>query len=611
MSRSRSGCGALLRAALPLWLAALTITGRAHAQTGGGDQFRQTVVVTAASVPVTFETATRTISLVTREQLQTLPVRTVADALRMLTSVDVRARGARGTQTDFAVRGAGFGQMLVLVDGVRLNDAQSGHHNGDIPVPLDAVERIEILHGAGSSVFGADAFGGTVNIITRRDAAPPAFGIEAGSFDTVSLRAQASPGTGRLRQQIAASFDRSSGFTDDRDFENAVLSVSTAIGQRSRVSARLLRKAFGAANFYGNAPSREWTNQALFDGEHRFAAPAGWTLVAQGSYRTHGDRFIFDRRRVPVSASEHRTHAAWGSLKASTVLRPGTTVTIGAEAGGDVIRSNNLGDHSLARGSAFGEWRQAFGSRTHLEASLRMDRYAQFGSAWNPGVGASWWASPSARLRTSVGRAFRVPTFTERFYSDPAHLARSEVGPETSWSGDAGLDLFPADGWTVQGTVFARADADVIDWLRDTPADRWRTYNVHDVDTVGVELSVRRDVADAGWVTVGYTGLDVRAAQVTSLSKYVLDYAPHILSLGGMARLPGALIVAPRLQLVRRTRPTGDSDYVLMDARVSRRFGRLALVVDGTNLLSADYQEVAGVAMPGRAVTASLDVGLR
>ena len=68
------------------------------------------------------------------------------------------------------MRGANFGQMLVLVDGVRLNDVQSGHHNGDIPVPLDAVERIEVLHGPGASLFGADAFGGTVNVITRRDA---------------------------------------------------------------------------------------------------------------------------------------------------------------------------------------------------------------------------------------------------------------------------------------------------------------------------------------------------------------------------------------------------------------------------------------------------------
>src|SRR5437773_7631331 len=122
----------------------------------GQDEFKQSIVVTAADTPVALGSVTRTLTVITREQIAQLPVHSIADVLRLASSVDVRARGERGVQTDFAVRGANFGQMLVLVDGVRLNDAQSGHHNGDIPVPLDAIERIEVLHGPGSSLFGAD-----------------------------------------------------------------------------------------------------------------------------------------------------------------------------------------------------------------------------------------------------------------------------------------------------------------------------------------------------------------------------------------------------------------------------------------------------------------------
>src|SRR5688500_9824035 len=151
--------------------------------------YRQTVVVTATATPVELGSVTRSLTVITREQLEMLPVHTVADLLRLASSVDVRARGERGVQTDFAVRGAGFGQMLVLVDGVRINDAQSGHHNGDIPVPLDLVERVEILYGAGSSLFGADAFGGTVNVITRRSVAAPALTLGGGSFGAAAIRA--------------------------------------------------------------------------------------------------------------------------------------------------------------------------------------------------------------------------------------------------------------------------------------------------------------------------------------------------------------------------------------------------------------------------------------
>lgn len=116
----------------------------------GQDAYRQTVVVTAAATPVELGSVTRTLTVITRDQIAELPVRSVADILRLAASVDVRARGGFGVQSDFAVRGASFGQMLVLVDGVRLNDAQSGHHNGDIPVPVEDIERIEILHGPGS-----------------------------------------------------------------------------------------------------------------------------------------------------------------------------------------------------------------------------------------------------------------------------------------------------------------------------------------------------------------------------------------------------------------------------------------------------------------------------
>src|SRR6188768_4523450 len=162
----------------PVAVAALCLVCTpAHAQ-----DFRQTVVVTAAARPVELGSVTRTMTVITRQQIEALPVHSIADVLRLASSIDVRARGERGVQTDFSARGAGFGQMLVLVDGVRINDTQSGHHNGDIPVPLQSVERIEVLYGPGSSLFGADAFGGTVNVITRRGAEPPSLVVQGGSF---------------------------------------------------------------------------------------------------------------------------------------------------------------------------------------------------------------------------------------------------------------------------------------------------------------------------------------------------------------------------------------------------------------------------------------------
>jgi iron complex outermembrane receptor protein len=584
------------------------------------ETYKQTVVVTAAATPIELGTANRALTVITREQIDALPAYSVPDVLRMASSVDVRARGDRGIQTDFAVRGATFGQMLVLVDGVRLNDQQSGHHNGDIPVPLDAVERIEVLHGPGASVFGADAYGGAVNIITRRQA-PPSAAFTTGSNGLAAGRGQWSGRSGALGQMLSANVDRSGGFMYDRDFRTASIRSQTSWGSRTRVGVSWLDKEFGANNFYGVSPSREWTNQTLLTLNQQLGEMRGWTGAVAASYRTHGDRFLWDQRTPGVFENQHRTHTALGTFSATRRLARGGSFTAGAEGGQDWIRSTNLGDHELGRVSAFGEWRQPLSRAVHLDAAMRADRYEQFGSSWSPSVGVGWWASGRVRLRASAARAFRVPTFTERFYSDPGNLARSDVGPERSWSGEGGTAVFLPRDVVVHATVFRRADSDVIDWLRPNASVRWQTYNVRDVDTIGVELQVSRPLPRGGLITAGYTGLDVSAPAVTQLSKYALDYAPR--SFTGAVVLPrfGRVRVAPRLEYRDRRRPrvrsdgtvaVSSADYLLMDARISVRLAsQLELQLDGTNLFDVAYEEIAGVAMPGARAAVSLLVGAR
>ena len=577
----------------------------------GQGPFRETVVVTAAATAVPLSSVTRTVTVITREQLARLPARSVADALRLVASVDVRARGVRGMQTDFAIRGANFGQTLVLIDGVRINDAQTGHHNGDIPVPLEAVERIEILHGPGSSLFGADAFGGTINVVTRRDATPAAAALEAGSFGFVAGRGQVYLDSDKVDHLLAGTVERSSGFMFARDFRAAAVSSRTTVGTQTDVFAGYLWKDFGANGFYGPSPSHEWTNQALLTLKHRLPDWSGWRLDGGASYRSHGDRFLWDVRRPGVSENRHRTHATVASLKASRGLARGISIAVGVEGGADWIRSNNLGNHATRRLSGFTEWRQALGSATVLNAGLRVDRYTEFGTAWSPSLGVGWWTSSRTRIRASAGRSFRVPTFTERYYSDPANWARPDLRAETAWAAESGVDLFLGNDWMITGTVFGRLDQDAIDWLRASTAERWRTYNIRDVDTVGVEFSVRRAFTDDMFVQADYTGLSVHAAAVTQLSKYVLDFAPHTATVTAAVPLPGRASVAPRVEYKRRRRSAGSGEYVLLDVRVSRRFGPYELQAEGTNLFNTAYQEIVGVAMPGRAATLSMVVGGR
>jgi iron complex outermembrane receptor protein len=562
----------------------------------------QTVVVAAATQPVPLDMLARAVTVLTRDEISRLPNWSIADVLRLAGSVQVRSRGSFGTQSDLSVRGGGFGQVLVLVDGIRLNDSQSGHHNADIPVAIDRIDRIEILRGTGSSLYGADAVVGAINIITRQDAGPPAAWIAGGEHGLVRGSASASLGSGAVTASLSGWGTRTSGFMFDRDLATGGASFSTAFSRRRQISVGHLRNAFGANGFYGPSPSKEWTDQTLAsftdtggDGPRR--------LSTRVSYRTHGDHFRWDVNRPGFAENRHRSH----SMSGSATFRSGSDrnwTSIGAEAGGDWIGSNNLGDRAYAHAGAFIELQRALGGRTTVYPALRYDRYTSFGGSWSPSLAAVVSLSPHLRARGTAGRAFRVPTFTERYYSDPAHLARSELAPERAWGFEAGLDWM-AGGWSGGVTPFLRRETDVIDWVRSTPQERWQTANIREVRTHGLEITALRPWA-RGLARIEYMWLRSDAPSLTLLSKYVADYAPHSLAMSGSWRVPGAVWVGMRADCKEKNDGRG---YCGVDMRVSRMIGNVELFAEATNLFDVTYQEIPGVDMPPRWIAAGLGIG--
>jgi iron complex outermembrane receptor protein len=570
---------------------------------------QETVIVTATVAPAPIGNVGRAVDIVTREDIDNTPAGSVADLLRTLSSVDVRARGPFGVQTDFSLRGAGFGQTLVLVDGVRLNDAQSGHHNGDIPVTLADIERIEVLRGGGSSLHGADAFGGTINIITRRARTGWNGDFDAGQHGLVEAAIGAgfrqdggggdggSDGDAAITHHIGASASRSDGFMPDRDHDVYTFDYRADVGRDTTIFASHTNKEFGANGFYGPAPSREWTKQTLVRGERRWLARDRWLGTVQASYRTHGDRFVYNQTNPALSDNRHRSHATTVEAKMHYTLSDATQISVGAGGGGDWIRSTNLGDRNFGRGSVYAEVQQRLGSRVTISPGLRFDAYNRFGSSWSPAIAASGWLSSHLKWRSSGGHAFRVPTFTELYYTDPNNLGSPDLKAETAWTADAGLDLFGARGWSGSVTGFGRWESNVIDWVRASAADRWRTTNVRDVTTRGVETEVRRRIGASMDAGLQYTWQELDAPSLGLLSKYVLAYAPHTIALSGSGRF-GNWTAGPSLQFKRRI---DGQEYWLADLRISRRLARSwDIYADGTNLFNTGYYEVSGVPMPGR-----------
>lgn len=563
---------------------------------------KETVVVTATVAPESLLNVGRTLVLVTGEELRRLPIVSVSDVLRLVSSVDVRSRGARGIQSDLSVRGAGFGQALVLVNGVRLNDAQSGHHNSDFPVPLEEIDRVEVLLGGSSSLHGADATGGTVNVITRSGGRRLLADVSAGEHGLVETSATAGVVRAGIEHVLSGAFNRSSGFMPARDHHVKLARYQATFWRNTTATLGVIDKEFGANGFYGPAPSREWTDQLLGSVQHRFARANRWHATADASYRTHGDHFIYDERNPSLSESRHRTHALASNVRWHGTASQRTQVSVVASGGHDTIASTNLGDHAFSRGSVAAEVRQTVGSRIVLHPGLRVDTYSRFGSSWSPSMSVSGWTSDHVRLRASAGHTFRVPTFTELFYTDPNHHGAGELSPETAWSADAGADLFRGS-WTAGASFFTRWEDNVIDWVRPSAAVRWRTANIRSVNTQGLETSLQRRLDARGQVRLQYSWLTSDAPALDLLSKYVLDYARHSIAASGSSEWRGFRLGA-RADWKRRI---DRRSYWTVDTQAARAIRRTEFYVQITNLFNQNYQEIRGVEMPGR----WLKVGVR
>ena len=561
----------------------------------------QEIVVTATVAPIPIEALGRTITVFTREDLEHLGLPSIVDALRLAPGVDPQARGPRDVQTDFTMRGATFGQSLILVDGIRLNDSQSGHHNGDIPMAVAGIDRIEIVDGAGSTAHGADALGGTINIISRHTPHTTAE-FSGGQFGYVAVQASTSGLVLPAHWTVTGWGSRSSGFTFDREFALGGVAVRGEIAPGWTVDVRRQQKAFGANGFYGESPSKEWTDQVLASTTwHHISGP--WMTEVRGTWRNHGDHFRWDINQPGFAENQHRTNGGEVDASVDRDLGDGRRLTVGGATGGDWVRSTNLGNHDYGHGSGYAELQLPLASRTTLQAGLRLDGYSTFGSSWSPAASFSSWITPNVRLRASAGHAFRIPTFTELYYHDPANLGSPDLRAERGWSVDGGAD-WTNHGWTLSASPFSHWDKDVIDWVRATPADLWRSTNVRDVTTTGVEVSVSRRWQSA-LVRGYYTGQSVDAPALNLLSKYVLEYARH--SVGLSVATPLAAGVQGALNIDHRERLDGQR-YWLVGGRISRGFRRANVFLDATNLLNEPYHEVLGVEMPGRWVTAGFTI---
>jgi iron complex outermembrane receptor protein len=548
--------------------------------------------------------ATRAVEVITAEQLRAAPVSTIAEALAWALGADVTPRSP--AQADLAMRGSSFEQTLVLVDGVRMSDAQSGHFDLDLAVPLEQVERIEVLRGAASALYGADAMGGVVNVVTRRRGPALQARAQGGSWGTGTLALAGRAGRdGGLRADLAGEAGRSDGHREGTDWESLQLRAAVAAplaGRTLRADAALASRDFGAAGFYGPYPSYERTDVATASLAWQADAGARSALEPRVSARRHGDDYVLRRENPAAYRNRHTSWQLGGELVGRHAVRDGLRAAAGVEAFRDLLDSNSLGERDETRAAGFAEVAAGRIGAATLTAGARADWHSAYGAFLSPSLAGAWWPADALRLRASAGRAFRAPTWTERYYDSPANVGNPDLDPERAWSAEAGADWTPRPGARLAVGGWVRRTDALIDWARPAgspESEPWRTRNVRDATFRGLEAEAAAEVAGLRW-TAQASALSVRAADAQGYaSKYALRPLVESASLAAERALPAGLAVAARGRRVRRA---GEDAHLLAATRLRWDGARAGVFLDVQNVFGEEYRDIVGQAAPGRAV---------
>jgi iron complex outermembrane receptor protein len=568
---------------------------------------QDTVTVVGDAEPVTLGQSSRSVTVLDTQE-RSLVLQNFEDSLRTDASVDIQQRGPMGVQSDISIRGGSFEQTLVLLNGLRVNDAQTSHFNLDIPVPLPALSGIAVLHGAGSTIYGSDALAGVVNVTTWRPA-QSSLRLRAGGGN-YGVNTQSFVGAvagSRSSAVLAGERDFSSGFMPDRDYRSESASAEARTTTRMGETDVLLAgsdRAYGADQFYGNYPSWERTKgwfSAITQG-------LGANTTASLAYRRHADVYDLIRNQPAVYENNHIDESWQGTVRHARDLGHIGRIFAGLEENADTIRSNALGHHGRNRGAGYVDIDIHAGPAT-FSAGLREEVLSGGRVVSAPTFAGSVLLHQHWKLRGSAGYGFRLPTYTDLYYNDPTTISNPTLKPESAWSYDGGVDWYAGSKTAVSVTGFLSQQSNAIDYLRASSTALWQASNLAHVRLAGVETAVRTSPAAGQELRVSWTAtFGAQSALGGSQSQYLFSYPVNRAAVEWFVHEPHGITLRPAFAVTQRF---GLAAYTVMDLSASREAGRLHPYVQLTNLTNTGYAEILAVRMPGRGVVAGIEIALR
>lgn len=574
------------------------------------------VVVTATRSPQYLKNVLSDVTVITRDQIAKSGQTSLVQLLQTAGGLEVAANGGPGQPSSVFLRGTNSNQVLVLLDGVRIGSATAGTAAFE-NIPLDQIDHVEILRGPASSLYGADAVGGVIQIFTRKGSGNihPDGSIGYGSYDTSAASAGIGGASGPVRFHVQAGYTATEGFSatnpkagayiynPDRDpYRNtnagAQFSYEFQPGQEAGLEAF---QSDGTTHF-DSGPNTDDVNR------HRNSAYAvysrnrlteGWqSLVRLGQGI---DDYQVIQGAYPGRYRTVQTQFTWQN----DVSVPGGNLTLGLEhLNQRVASSTQYTQTSRNVNSAFGGYAAQFGKHT-IQLNLRRDDNSQFGAESTGSLGYGYRFMPAWRFVGSVGTAFKAPTFNDLYWPlSYGYSGNPNLKPERSRNYEAGL-RFDQAGQRFKAIYFDNHISDLIA-INSTYTT---VENIANARIRGLEIGYHGELMGLEWGADATFQQPEDADTGKLLARRAEQYGSLSLAktVAGW-RLGGEMIVSGRRYDSSSNNPASRmGGYAVYNLTASRPLTRdLSLVARWNNIFDREYTLVQGYNTPGSNLFVSL-----
>ena len=566
-------------------------------------QSLDSVTIESTRIDLPFKENSRTISIITAEVIEDSPATNLAELLQQEAGIDIRRQGIYGMQADLYIRGGSFDQTLLLIDGIKVEDPQTGHHTLNIALPLEVIKRIEIIKGPAARIFGQNAFTGAINIVTKTNGdLKNNVGFQLGSYNQQHATATLGKSLDNASVMGHASINSSEGYRYNTDFQNQNYFLKSSFNTKTTpidVIATFSERKFGGNQFYAiNAKEQYEETQSSLVGISTIIKRGDLKISPQLYWKRNQDMYLYIRNNPSVYRNLHISNKVGIQINSSYSSSFGVT-GFGIDVAKVKMNSNRLGNRERWMGNFFLEHRfSLLDNKLDVTPGVAVNYFSEFDFNAFPGIDLGYRINDSFRVYANAGYTYRVPTYNDLYYVGRQDIGNENLVPERAISEEIGLKYF-GNKLNASVAFFNRDSDNLIDYTKENEDDKWQSNNLKRLNSNGIEAQLSSPFKLGQYtqsLSLGYTYLNEDLGTVKSnFSKYIINSLNQHLTANIKTQFSKNFSQSVVYKFADRA---NGENYSVVDVQLKLMINTLELTLTGNNIFNASYIETGIVPMP-------------